>query len=181
MSQLYEFTKNHFAFLQKYGYICSQAGDENNVSFVGKNNRIDINFSVVGYELTCQFTDDVKNTFTLQDALEYVDIKDFKGLYQVPRKEEIEKGVIYLADAMKSLFGKIDVSDIANFPKIAQYRLDMHKELLEDYYSKIDIKKAEEYWKNRKYSKAQELYQKHISRLSEAQTKKLEYIRKNML
>lgn len=178
MSQLYEFTRTHFAFLQKYGYICSQADDENSVSFVGKNNRIDINFSVVGYELTCQFTDNVKNTFTLQDALGYVDIKEFKGAYQMPGKGEIEQGVIYLADVVKSLFGKIDISDIGNFQKIAQYRLDMHKVLLEDYYCKIDIKRAEEYWKNRKYSKAQELYQKHISRLSEAQTKKLEYIKK---
>ncbi len=180
MSQLFEFTKNHFSFLQKYGYICSQADDENSVSIVGKNNRIDINFSVVGYELTCQFTDDVKNTFTLQDALGYVDIKEFKGLYQIPRKEELEKGIIYLADAVKMLFNKIDISDTGNFPKIAQYRLDMHKELLEDYYYKIDIKRAEEHWKRGEYSKAQELYEKHIIRLSEAQIKKLEYIKKNV-
>lgn len=180
MSQLYEFTKKHFLFLQKYGYICLQADAKNSVSLVGKNNRIDINFSVVGYELTCQFTDDAKNTFTLQDALEYVDIKEFKGLYQIPRKEEIEKGILYLADAVKMLFNKIDISDTENFQKIDQYRLDMHKELLEDYYCKIDIKRAEAYWKSREYSKAQELYEKHISSLSKAQIKKLEYIRKNV-
>lgn len=180
MSQLYEFTKNHFAFLQRYGYICSQADNENSVSLVGKNNRIDINFSVVGYELTCQFTADVKNTFTLQDAIRYVDIKEFNGVYQIPRKEEIEKGIIYLADVVKRLFDKIDISDTLNFQKIAQYRLDMHKELLEDYYCKIDIKRAEECWKNGEYSKTQELYEKHISSLSKAQIKKLEYIRKNV-
>lgn len=180
MNQLYEFTKNHFAFLQKYGYSCSQADDKNCVNLVGKNNRIDINFSVVGYELTCQFSVDARNNFTLQDALGYMDIKEFKGLYQIPRKEELEKGIIYLADAVKMLFNKIDISDTGNFQKIVQYRLDMHKELLEDYYYKIDIKRAEAYWRNREYSKAQELYEKHISRLSEAQTKKLEYIRKNI-
>ncbi len=180
MSQLYEFTEKHFAFLQRYGYMCLQADDKNCVNLVGKNNRIDINFSVVGYELTGQFTDDARNTFTLQDALGYVNIKEFKGLYQIPRKEELEKGIIYLADAVKMLFSKIDISDTGNFQKIVQYRFDMHKELLEDYYYKIDIKRAEEYWRNREYSKAQELYEKHISRLSEAQTKKLEYIRKNI-
>ena len=42
-----------------------------------------------------------------------------------------------------------------------------------------DIKRAEESWKNGEYSKAQELYEKHISSLSKAQIKKLEYIRKN--
>ena len=85
--------------MQTYGYICTQVDKENSVSLVGKNNRIDIIFSAVGYELTCQFIDNDKNTFTLQDALRYVDIKEFNGLYQIPRKEEIEKGIIYLADA----------------------------------------------------------------------------------
>lgn len=178
MSQLYEFVKNHFAFLQRYGYICSQENNENSVSLVGKNNRIDIIFSVVGYELICQFADDDKNTFTLQDALGYVEIKEFKGLYQIPRREEIEKGIIYFADAIKKLFDKIDISDTVNFKKIAQYRLDRHKELLEDYYFKNDIKRAEECWKNGDYSKAQELYEKHISSLSKVQIKELEYIRK---
>ncbi len=181
MSQLYEFTQNYFAFLQRYGYIiCSQTDDENHVSLIGKNNRIDIYFSAVGYELECQFTDDAKNTFTLQDALGYVNIKEVKGLYQISGKEKIEKGIIYLADAVKRLFDKMDISDTLNFQKIAQYTLDMHKELLEDYYCKNDIKKAEEFWKNGEYSKAQELYEKHISSLSKVQIKKLEYIRKNV-
>jgi len=163
-----------------YGYICSQEDDENNVRLVGKNNRIDINYSVVEYELTCQFTDDAKNVFTLQDALVYADIKEFKGLYQIPQKEEMEKGIIYLADAVRALFNRIDISDMLNFQKIVQNRLNRHKELLEDYYCKIDIKRAEENFKNKEYSKARELYEKHISRLSEAQTKKLEYIRKKV-
>lgn len=180
MSQLYEFSKNYFVFLQRYGYICSQADYESSVSFVGKNNRMDINFSVVGYELTCQFIDEANNTFTLQDALGYVDIKEFKGLYQIPGKEDIEKGIIYLANAVKRLFDKIDISDTLKFQKIVQYRLDMNNELLEGYYCKIDIKRAEEHWKNGEYSKAQELYEKHISSLSKAQIKKLEYIRTNV-
>ena len=57
----------------------------------------------------------------------------------------------------------------------------MHKELLEDYYCKIDIKRAEEFWKNGEYSKTQELYEKHICSLSKAQIKKLEYIVNNSL
>ncbi len=178
MSQFYEFTKNYFAFLQKYGYTCSQNDYENSVLFVGKNNRIDISFSTVGYELTCQFVDDTKNTFTLQDALGYVGIKEFKGSYQIPRNAEIEKGIIYLVAAVKSLFEKIDISDSMNFQKIFQYRLGMHKELLEGYYYETDIKRAEEYWAKGEYCKAQELYEKHISSLSKVQMKKLEYLRK---
>lgn len=180
MSQFDKLVRDYFIFLQKYGYICSEKNSANIVSFIGKNNRIDIIFSTIGYELVCQFADNDENIFTLQDGLEYVKVKEFKGLYQIESKREIEKGISYLADAVKTLFGKINMSDATNFQKIYQYRLDMHKELLEDYYLKIDIKRAEECWRNGEYAKAQKLFEKHISNLSKAQVKKLEYIKKNI-
>lgn len=175
MKQFIEFVKEHFMVLQRYGYSRVNENAENSVSLVGENNQIDIIFSKVGYELTCQFVDAANNAFSLQDGLGYAEIKEFKGLYQIPNKAEIEKGVIYLADAVKSLFDKIDISDTTNFQRIYQYRLDMNKKLLKDYYFRIDMKKAEEYWKKGEYSKAQELYEKHLSSLSKAQKKRLEY------
>lgn len=177
MSQLDEFVREHFIFLQQYGYIFPEGDSEDIVTLVGKNNRIDITFSVVGYELTCQFIDNDKNTFTLQDGLEYLNIKGFKGFYQIASKNEMEKGIAYLADTVKLLFDKINISDTSNFQKIYQYRIDRHKELLEEYRFKTDMKKAEEYWKNGEHSKTQELLEKHINSLSKAQIKKLEYIK----
>ncbi len=50
-----------------------------------------------------QFVDNCKNTFTLQDGLGYVGMKEFKGLYQIASTKEIEKGVAYLADTVKIL------------------------------------------------------------------------------
>lgn len=179
MCSYYELVKNHFAFLQKYGYTYSRGSDENSVSFAGENNRIDIIFSTVGYELTCQFADDAQNTFILQDVLDFMEIKEVKGSYQIPRKEEIETGIIYLANATKNLFKKFDISDAENFQKIVEYRFSIHTQLLEDYYCKIDVQRAEKYWKNGEFSKSQELYEKHINNLSKVQKKKLEYIRKN--
>ncbi len=178
MTQFNELVREYFSFLLRYGYIYLEENYENIVSFVGKNNRIDIIFSAVGYELTCQFVDKDKNTFTLQDGLGYVNIKNFKGLYQIANTKDIEKGIAYLANTVKILFDKINISDTMNFKKIYQYRLDMHKELLENYYLKTDIKKAEEYWKKGEYIRAQELFEKHIKGLSNAQVKKLEYIKK---
>lgn len=179
MRQFNKLIETHFNFLEHYGYICTQEYSEENVRFIGESNQIDITFSTVGYELTCQFADVDKNTFSLQDGLDYVKIKEFKGVYQVPRKEEIERGIIYLADALNCFFEKICVLDTANFQKIYQYRLDMQKKLLKDYYFKIDMNKAEEYWRNGEYSKAKELYENHEGGLSKLQTKRLEYIRKN--
>lgn len=179
MSQFREFVKIHFSFLQQYGYICSEENSENVISLVGKNNRLDVMFLIVEYELTCQFVDGDKKNFSLQDGLGYENIKEYKGLYQVASKEEIEKGISYLAGAVKTLFEKIDISDDWNFQKIYQFKIDMHKELLENYYIEIDIKKAEDYWEKKEYAKAQPLFEKHISQLSKTQLKKLEYIKNN--
>lgn len=178
MNQFNKFVREYFSFLQQYGYICSEESTENIISLIGKNNKIEIVFSAVECELTCQFVDNGKNTFTLQDGLEYVNIKELRGLYQIVSIKELEKGIAYLADAVKPLFDKIDISDSTNFQKIYQYRLAKHMELLEDYYLKTDIKKAEKCWKNGEYDKAQELFEKHITSLSKIQVKKLAYIKK---
>lgn len=179
MRRFSKLVEKHFSFLGCYGYICVQDNSEESVCFAGENNQIDIIFSAIGYELTCQFVDSAKNSFSLQDGLGYVEIKEFKGLYQIPSKEEIEKGIIYLADAVKSLFDKIDISDTMNFQRIYHYRLDVQKKMLEEYYFTIDIKKAEEFWKKGDYSKTQQLYERHLGSLSKVQRKRLEYIRKN--
>ena len=40
----------------------------------------------------------------------------------------------------------------------------------------VELKKAESYWKGKKYTEAKELLEKNIDYLSEAQLKMLEYI-----
>lgn len=42
-----------------------------------------------------------------------------------------------------------------------------------------DIKRAENYWNNKEYAKAGELFEKHFDSLSNTQLKKLEYIKKH--
>lgn len=180
MSQFKEYARIYFDYLDQYGYIISEKSSVDIVSFVGKSNRIDITFSTVGYELTCHFVNNDNKSFSLQDALEYGSIRKFKGLYQIAVEEEVELGISYLAEAVRILFEKIDVSDSLNFQKIYQFRIDTHKSLLEKYYMEIDLKKAEDYWNKKKYIKAKELFEKHINCLSKVQLKKLEYIKKNM-
>jgi len=70
---------------------------------------------------------------------------------------------------VENLFEKINISDARNFQKVTQYRINMRKQLLETYHRKNDIKRAEEYWKNKEYFKAQELYEKHVNSLSNVQ------------
>lgn len=180
MSQFSKFVQIHFDFLYQYGYICLEEGFVDVVSFLGKNNQINIMFSAVEYELTCQFVDGNMKTFSLQDALRYATIKEFQGFYQIPSKREIEKGICYIAEAVKILFEKMDISDTSNFQKVYQFSIDLHKKLLDNYYLEKDIKKAEDYWENKEYAKAKELFEKHISYLSKMQLKKLEYIRKKI-
>ena len=178
MNQLKECGKKHFDFLNQFGYSILEADTADKVSFIGKNNQIDVMFSAIGYELTCQFVDNDNNTFSLQDGLLYESIEEFKGLYQMASKEEFEKGVAYLAKAVKLIFQRIDVSDSLNFQKIYQFSVETRKKSLEKYYLEADLKKAEEYLANKEYDKAKELLEKNIEKLSKSQLKKLEYIRK---
>lgn len=175
-----ELVKKYFVFLEQYGYIYEEANSTNCMNFIGKNNDIIIIFSENEYELSCQFQNKENNIFTLQDALKYTDINEFKGLYQLPNKEEIEKGIIYLAEVLKILLVKIDISNNINFNKILQYKMDKCKTQLKDYYCKVDLNKAEEYWIQGDYLNAKSMYEKHINDLSKAQIKKLDYIKKRL-
>lgn len=83
MRRFSELVKEHFMFLQRYEYIRVYENSEFSVSLVGKNNRIEFTFSTIGYELTCQFVDEAKNVFSLQDGLGYAGINEFKGLYHM--------------------------------------------------------------------------------------------------
>lgn len=180
MNQLKECVIRHFIFLNQFGYNISEATTSDKISFIGKNNQIDVIFSTIGYELTCQFVDSDNHIFSLQDGLQYESIVEFKGLYQMASKDEIEKGVIYLAEAVELLLQRIDISDSSNFQKIYQYRVETRKKLLDEYYIETDLKKAEEYWKSKEYDKAKELFEKNIEKLSRSQLMKLEYIRNNL-
>lgn len=175
MSKFRESVKIYFDFLKQFGYVMTDDNNIDVISFRGKDNRIDITFSSVSYELTCDFVDENKS-FSLQDGLTFIAIEDYKGFYQMANKEEIEKGICYLAKTVKKLFERIDISDPLNFLKIYQYRIDTHKELLHKYYLENDLKKAEDYWKRKEYAKAKELFEKNIDYLSNSQIKKLEYI-----
>lgn len=180
MNQINKYAEIHFAFLYKFGYRLVKEKDDNAISFVGEKNQIEIIFSTVSYEITSQFIDNDNNVFSLQDGLEYISIREFKGFYQIPSKSEMEKGIIYVAEAVKVLFQKIDISNPYNFQKIYQFSINTHKDLLKKYYVDIELKKAEGHWERKEYVEAKELFEKNIDYLSEVQLKKLEYIVKKM-
>lgn len=181
MWQFDELINERFVFLQSYGYKYMDENLKNSISFVGKNNSIELFFSLMDYEIICQITDAEDKSVTLQDVLEYLKIKEFKGIYQVSKKEEIEKGFYYLAEVLKYIFDKFDISETANFQILYQFRVDRQKKQLEDYYLSIEVDCADNYWRMGEYLKAQDLYEKHINNLSRTQLKKLEYIRKKSL
>lgn len=181
MCDFYKFVVNYFTYFPQYGYILSNSNTDNKVVFKSKDNQIELFYSVAEYELSCQFTDNFNYTFSLQDALDYLDIRDYRGIYQINSKEELESGVLFLSNIIKDLLDKVDISNSLNFQRIAQYTINVRKEMLEEYYFKKDIDEAEEHWKNKEYNTAKELYEKHNNRLAISQIRKLEYINKNLM
>ena len=136
-----QYVRIHFEFLHQLGYRILEEPFDTIVSFQEESNQIDVEFSETRYEITCQFIDNENKNFSLQDAILYMSIGDYKGLYQVSSRGEIEKGVIYLSKVMKNLFDKIDISNHLNFNKIFLFKVDRHEKALKDYYLKTDIKK----------------------------------------
>lgn len=179
MEQFKEIVKKYFEFLNLMGYMTLEDSVAEVVSFRDENIRVDIMFSIIGYELTCQFVDKENKVFSLQDALAYEAIDEFKGFYQMANKADIEKGIAYLSEVVKIVFERINISNSVNFQKIYEFRVNRHKNMLENYYLETDLKRAEEHWRKKEYNEAQELFEKHIDYLSKSQLKKLEYIRKH--
>lgn len=177
MSKFKEYIKKHFSFMNELGYKIQEDNNDNSFSFRKKKCKIDVLFNTIGYELTCQFSLDNGNYFLLQDVLMYEKIENFKGVYQVGDKSNLEKGIIYLSKVVKLILYKIDLSDMNNFQKVYQFRIDMRENLLKQYYIENDLKKAEDYWNKKKYKDAQEIFERHFNSLSKSQLKKLEYIK----
>lgn len=123
MDSFKQYVRNYFEFLYQFNYRILEESSDNIVSFQGESNRLDVEFSEIGYEITCQFIDEENKNFSLQDAILYMSIGEYKGLYQVSNRTEIKKGVIYLSKVIKILFDKIDVSNHLNFDKIFCLRL----------------------------------------------------------
>lgn len=176
MSQFRDYVINQFCYLEQWGYRVIGGEDANLVSYKGETSSIEITFSTIGYELTCQFIDNANHYFSLQDALEYETL-DYKGLYQIVSKKDMEKGISYLSCVVRTLLEKINISEPLNFQTIYQFRMDTHEKMLENYYLETDLKKAEIFWKKKEYTKAKELFEKDIEHLSLSQQKKLEYIK----
>ena len=92
MNRFKECVKNHFYFLNEFGYTVSEENSTDVISFIGKNNRIDVMFSTVEYELTCQFVSGDNQIFSLQDGLEYDKAKElFEKNIEKLSKSQLKK------------------------------------------------------------------------------------------
>lgn len=181
MSQFRKSVESHFEFLNRFGYkVCNDNSSEI-VNYIGRCNRIEVVYSAFHYELTCEFIDETGNKFGLQDALDYACVSEHKGLYQIANKNEIGIGISYLAEVVKQLFEKIDISNSLDFQKIFSYSVEIQKTQLQNYYLQNDLKRAEDYWRKKDYTNARKLLEKNIDFLSSAQKKKLEYIKEHQL
>ncbi len=163
-----------FDFLNNYGYSLKTDNSKCFLSFEGKNNRIDIIYSEYEHEITCQFEDKEKTkSFSLQDVLNFLNINDSNGLYQISTQNDMEKGLIYVANTLEAVFSHLNVSKTDLFDLIYESTYEKRKKELAEYYVKEELRKADDYWEKKKYDKAYELYRKNIDSLSKSQFKKM--------
>ena len=153
--------------------------DNNTINYISESNRIEVNFSINDYVVSCTITDN-KDSLSLQDLLDYLNITEYKGNYQISNKLELESGVQYVANVLHKVISVSGEIDRYIFRKIVDYRNSKMHDMLVQYYCDNEIRQAEECWKNGEYLKAKDLFERNYKNLTKSQKKKMEYIIKNI-
>lgn len=166
---------NHlFEFLTSYGYLPVQSNNDNCIIYEGENNKVIIEYTEYSLELSCQFEDKCsEKSFSLQDFIKYQCIEGCKGIYQLTNINDLNKGLIYIANIIKEMYLRLDISSILNFDSVYDYTLKKRKEALDEYYINLELKKADHYWKQKEFTEACKIYAKHKKQLSKSQNKRL--------
>ena len=129
------------------------------------------------YEISAYFaTENGLSKVSLQSTLEYFDIADFNGLYQLPSLDKMSLGLEYMRKPIQEIITRLGQSYESTMADIMTWCEDIRKKRLEEYYIETDMEQAEKYWKEKDYDKAKKLYLKNKEKLSDTQMKKLEYI-----
>lgn len=179
MNTLKKYCEQFFLFLNEKGYVIA-SNSEHEVKFRKNSTEIELSFNVISYELSCQFVENGDRMFTLQDILTYGKFNDLKGTYQLGDKTQLIQGVEYLANVIKIVLKKYDISNAEFFNNLYKYRLETRERLLNEYYFETDMKKAEQFWKDKKYNEAKQIYEKHKKDLSKMQNERLKYLNNNV-
>ncbi len=171
--------EKHFAFLSAYDNYLFEEDSECCVRCVGTINSILFEFSQYSLEITCRLISNDTNSYAfLQEVLDYWNIEGYRGIYQLSKRQDIEKGLLYLAEVLRMLFEKKKLSNPTVFQELIKDIEYRRKELLDAYYVKEDLKLADSLLEKEEFEKAITLYRKHFDYLSEVQRKKLEIIEK---
>lgn len=178
--KLVDYGRKYFSFLHQYGYSLEESNHECVISFPGYSNTLRVWYDMIGCEITCSITDQENHTIRLQDALDYENLVDYRGIFQIARSEDLETAVSYLGTVLKILFERNNIADASNFGRIYEFKIRLHKQELQDYYVRVGKKKADDYWKQKEYSKAAEIYEQYIHDLSEVQMKRLKICKREL-
>ena len=170
-----------FNYLRTYDNYSFKEESDCCVRCVGTYYSIVFEFSQHYLEITCRFVSNDTNSFAfLQEILDCWGVTSYKGIYQLSKRQDLEKGLLYLSEVLKMLFEKKNLSNPTVFRKLIKDIELRRQELLDLYYVREDIKKADLFFDNTEFEKAVILYRKHFNHLSEVQRKKLSIIEKRI-
>lgn len=177
-NSLLKYYKVYFSFLEEMGYLKMES-TETLVIYKKDIIEVHIILDLIGYEISCQFVNNEQCHFTLQDLLNYRKITKYKGQYQFKESSQISLGLKYIANVTHQMLKEFDISD-DEFINIYKYCINTRDESLSQYYRNLDIKKADEFWHEKKYKEAKLLYEKYNDYLTEIQMSRLDYVNKRL-
>lgn len=167
-----------FLFLNNCEFVLLSV-QSNQVDYVANDLIISVQLDDIGYQIDVLFISNAgdKLCITLQDLLDYFNISDVRGTYQIRDLSESEmyKGIEYLAmntSVVMQLqeFNSMLIECVHSFISIRRANM------LKEYNYNVDMQAADIAWKNKSYGEAKFLYEKHIEYLSKTQASRLKYI-----
>lgn len=170
----------YFEFLEKYASDIIIYNKTSTICYMNDGYGIKIVLDLKRYELDCYFVRG-EEYFTLQEGLDTIELNNKKkGQFQLGSLNDLNEGIIYMASLVKEFVTKINCFNEANFIKLYNSVCDERNKKLEQYYTEIDLKKAENYWREKNYVEMKKLLERHQEKLTSSQLKKLDYITKHI-
>lgn len=166
--------RKSFSFLISLGYS-EEVLLNNIVRYYCNDFKIEICCDYIGCEVAVYITDNnASKTISMQDLLNYLCI-DEKGMYQFNSDKQIVLAFDYLAKALKQAL-KVMNNNCDAVCKAFAFSEQKRKDKAFEIELKRELDIADEYFKEKDYIKAMEIYRKYKPYLSELCKKRLDYI-----
>ena len=155
----------HCGFLLQWGYKYSELY-ENEVAYIKTDVSIIFTYSSYSLELDCNITKGEHN-IRIDELMEILQSPE-QGYYQLGRASDMELGVKHVVTCLKKYCLEI-VEQPVKFEFLCHEIEEKRQIELLQYQKALDFKKANAFWKQKRYQETKAIYLKYLNELNDIQ------------